>query len=1056
MGEDDPVWPTDNTSADGNRVQLELQKAGKTLNEEWNNITARMKGIRCFVNNNVKAANNVLATDGSDSEENVRVRICNLLTRMGYDEYHLEYSVGRRAADIFLPRHRIIIETKALHKADQPHKKPARDQDSPFEQLNHYLQTEIAKERASLFRDESDRRWTGLLTDGQVWHRWSYEHRDNPVAQEEEQNFRPANGNELVEWLTKILAGDPIGKPWIPNDPVPLFEIHCEELRAIYDGLQGTVANETETKQNLWGDLLRSSGMYPATPPARIRLFVSHSFLVALARGVIWSMAGEEGKPDAQQLLGDGFIAWIVQTMDGRNWAECLLARINEYDWRMRQGDVLRPLYEAFVSKEDRQDFGEVYTPDWLAELVVRETLDEEWCQKAIEAALAEIHNQKPLRGVGVLDPACGSGTFLYHAIRRLLEHESMATLTEGMRTQVAGRLVNGIDIHPVAYEFSRATILRALPSTPTGGPDDLRIYNGDALQLQDNTDGTVFNTANGGFQITSPGGSGTITLPRSFVERDDLAGLVRQLVESVQQGVPLPAHIRSCVEDDQSQAVLLEAYRLLGNIINREGNSVWGWFITNSAGPYLLSRHRVNRIVSNPPWVRISHINFSQRRKIIQEAADRADLWPEEHRNSSNFDIAQLFVKNCRESYLNNIADRAGWITKSSAIKAQHWEKLRAWRNKNIATGQIIDLVDVQVFGGGDARRCCLLFDMFRSSLGDGDQLVGNCPDGRPSMNSTREEAMNRIAWVVPDTITAAPSYYIRDGFRRGWVVYPKVLTKIEDLQEGQDAGTVLIKTKRSPRPPWAMVPEQELEIPESWAFPIIDTKDMLTFSMRPGDRQRAIIPLNQRGELLTHDEAMLNDGWTGLNNIYTEINGGDHHQPKPLMVLYRTMGALKAQLPLEPATGREQVVVLYPASGDIMRGCRFQPGQAVIASGLYYLTCDTPDEAAYLVALLNAPSLLEAFKSSRTSGRHFHLNPWRNIPIPVFDPTNNLHQELAALTPEAEEVAKVYLGELEPSQTLPVQWNLSRQIRTRLADAGIAGRIDAAVAQLLPDQVR
>ncbi len=49
----------------------------------------------------------------------------------------------------------------------------------------------------------------------------------------------------------------------------------------------------------------------------------------------------------------------------------------------MRRGDVLGPLYEAFVDARDRRDFGEVYTPDWLAELMVQETLDDDWCPSA-------------------------------------------------------------------------------------------------------------------------------------------------------------------------------------------------------------------------------------------------------------------------------------------------------------------------------------------------------------------------------------------------------------------------------------------------------------------------------------------------------------------------------------------------------------------------------------------------------------------------------------------------------------------------------------------------
>ena len=125
----------------------------------------------------------------------------------------------------------------------------------------------------------------------------------------------------MVAWLQKILKSAPVGKPWIPSNPASLFDRELKELRYIYFNLSGKVARETVTKKKLRGDLLRSSGMYPAAFPKRHWLFVSHSFLVALARGVIWSMSSETEEPDAQKLFGDGFIAWIVQTTGGQNWS---------------------------------------------------------------------------------------------------------------------------------------------------------------------------------------------------------------------------------------------------------------------------------------------------------------------------------------------------------------------------------------------------------------------------------------------------------------------------------------------------------------------------------------------------------------------------------------------------------------------------------------------------------------------------------------------------------------------------------------------------------------
>ena len=1011
------------------------------------------------MNNTEQAASRVLNIKSGVTEADIRVKICALLEVMGIDEYHLEYRVKSGSVDIYLPRLRTIIETKRKGMADNPYDSQAGDR-SPFEQVDGYLQSVIKSTYNSLFRDENNLRWTGILTDGQVWHRWTYEHRMNPTAQKEEQNFSPKTGRELATWLSEkfVCDSDYVGKPWIPSNPVSEFRDQMDELREIFTTLPESVANQTETKRKLWGDMLRSSGMYPNTEPARDRLFVSHSFLVALARGVIWSMSDLQNAPNPLDLFGDGFISWIVQTTIGQEWSKGLLTRINGYDWRMRKGDVLRPLYEEFVNKDDRRDFGEVYTPDWLAELLVREMLDDSWCKNSIEAALAEIHNNEPLFGIGVLDPACGSGTFLYHAVLRILNHETLYNLPDGVRTQIAARLVNGIDIHPVACEFSRATLLRALPCVPSGGTANLRVYNGDSLQLQGNREHSLFKANKGEVQIISPGGTGTISLPGSFVSRGDLAVLVEQFTDTARLRTDLPSHIFNSVETIEDRQQLAETHQQLTNIIQREGNSVWAWYITNSVGPYALASHKVNRIVSNPPWVKISKITVRDRHRNLQNAAQQYGLW-QGGQVAPHFDIAQLFIKKCREKYLNNPSkDPASWIVKSSAIKTTSWENFRKWRKDDRISAQTVNMVDVQVFGGGDARRSCLLFDIRKSSLGEAKILDGRCLGRPPNPESTLDEAIALIEWCeMPPPIPVGISDYHDRGFRNGATITPKVLTMVDSYIPA-DNGTVRVTTKASIHTPWVGVGQQTFTVKEQWLLPTINSNDVLVFSLMPGERQKAIVPVDLHGNLLSHDEVIYNNEWARLNDIYVEFRGQGQHTPPTLISQINHLSKLHRQLPLVQFDNNAPLLrVLYPSSGDIMRACRCPEGIAIATGGLFHRTCYSPEEAAYIVGLLNTPVLRKAFKESQTSGRHFQLNPWRKVPIPQFNQYNELHRELASLTIEAEASAVELLDELTKiSKHLPGQLGLSNRIRDRLLKNGISNRLDSVVRDLLPDQVR
>ena len=62
-----------------------------------------------------------------------------------------------------------------------------------------------------------------------------------------------------------------------------------------------------------------------------------------------------------------------------------------------------------------------------------------------------------------VMDPACGSGTFLFHAVRAVLDAADAAGLAKAEAVRRAAANIAGIDIHPVAVIIARVTYLLAL-----------------------------------------------------------------------------------------------------------------------------------------------------------------------------------------------------------------------------------------------------------------------------------------------------------------------------------------------------------------------------------------------------------------------------------------------------------------------------------------------------------------------------------------------------------------------------------------------------------------
>lgn len=164
-------------------------------------------------------------------------------------------------------------------------------------------------------------------------------------------------------------------------------------------------------------------------------LFARHSLLMRAAGAVVRRICGGDeevgfaGWPE--EVGGAGLVAEVQGAVDG-------------FAWDRVEHDVLREVYMAVLAAEVRKRGGEYYTPDWLAVRMVEQVVT------------------RPLEQV-VMDPSCGSGTFLFHAVRRVLAAADAAGMSaaEGV-ARAEGRVI-GMDVHPVAVALARATVAAAL-----------------------------------------------------------------------------------------------------------------------------------------------------------------------------------------------------------------------------------------------------------------------------------------------------------------------------------------------------------------------------------------------------------------------------------------------------------------------------------------------------------------------------------------------------------------------------------------------------------------
>ncbi len=164
--------------------------------------------------------------------------------------------------------------------------------------------------------------------------------------------------------------------------------------------------------------------------------------------------------------------------LDGGEFKQLLA--LSKLDWSDIEPAIFGTLFERGLDPAKRSQLGAHYTDrDSIMRLinpVIREPLLAEW-----EAVKAEIQKDKTkgrakaqkayvgflerLRLFRVLDPACGSGNFLYLALQTLkdLEHQTILEAeTLGLPRQfpsVGPEAVHGLELNPYAAELARVTV---------------------------------------------------------------------------------------------------------------------------------------------------------------------------------------------------------------------------------------------------------------------------------------------------------------------------------------------------------------------------------------------------------------------------------------------------------------------------------------------------------------------------------------------------------------------------------------------------------------------
>ncbi len=934
----------------------------------------------------------------------------------------------------------------------------------------------------------------GVLTDGRHWLlRWP---NAGPVKTTAPYGFvleAPERWFLLYEWLrdealVSLEAIQPdraaISAHFGPDSPS--YRRDLASLKTLYDSCSGY--QTIQIKRQLWHDLLRTAlGEIARTPEQMDDLFIRHTYLTAVIGMVVQASFGidirrmAEGNP-ADLLIGrqfrsqtglqgvveSDFFAWPTEVA-GLPLLRTLAHRVARFDWGNAPADVAAILYETVISPDVRRQLGEYYTPDWLARVMVRELV-------------ADPLNQR------VLDPACGSGTFLAEAVNHFIAAANRSGLHPKQVLDKLRTSVTGIDVHPVSVHLARAAwTLAARPAinkAAKSGFDasmSIPIYLGDALQLRFRT-GDMFAEHEVRIQVGDERNT-ELVFPVSLVDRaEDFDALMGDVAEAIERGDdPFIALDDNYITDPNERQVLEETIGTMRDLHTEGRDHIWAYYTRNLVRPVALSRRKVDVIVGNPPWLIYRNTARTLRTELERQSKDVYGIWVG-GRHANHQDISSMFFARSADLYLRD-GCVIGMVMPHSALQTGQHSKWRtgAWQAKSTgkgrgrAQGRIL-AVDFGHKTAWDLEglKPNTFFPVpasvvFARRIGENAEAASLSGEverwlGEPGGNPDRQTRIN-----ITDTSAGSVSPYA--GYsRQGASIVPRRLFFVEQtknlaiVQAGQ---TVNVNPRRGSqdKEPWrsldlAAITDQTIE--KTHLFEVHLGETLVPYATL--DPLEAVLPLRRgEGQFPTESDGIggvrvgglerrMRDRWRTVSRLWD-----DYKQPVNKLNLIGRLDyhrEFSSQLEWRTGSGDRPVRVVYSGWGA-PTSALLEDDSAIVDYKLFWVTCRHLEEANYLLAIINSEVLAEDVNKYTTPNwagktRDLQKKLWI-LPIPEFDPAEDLHVAISEAGEAAAAGAGRQLAQLRQERDRVTVTIARRELRKWLRESPEGRTVEDVVGRLL-----
>jgi type I restriction-modification system DNA methylase subunit len=733
-----------------------------------------------------------------------------------------------------------------------------------------------------------------------------------------------------------------------------------------------------------------------------------------------------------------------------------MIGRLDEYDpvtLSIETGesrDLLKELYQNLFPQKIRHDLGEYYTPDWLAQWVIEKV---------------GIKGNPDER---ILDPACGSGTFLVLAIQKVREFADEKMIPEKELLKKINENVIGFDLNPLAVIAARLNYLIAIRDLiKYGNQIEIPVYLCDSVMTPSEY-GELFTNNKG---VAAPGGRrGAVkelkTSAETFYIPTEIAasrGLVARYAEEleycVQHEYSPEEFIQRLKEEDLPvlhEDLHKDLFNMLTSLNKRDKNGIWARIIKNAFAPLFIQP--VDYVIGNPPWVNWESLP-GEYRQDSKELWFKYNLFPHKGMDAilgkGKKDISMIMTYVAMDKYLK-AHGRLGFVITQSVFKTsgagQGFRRFRINNEIPIAPVYCDDMVKIKPFEAANRTAVIVLerdkeleypvpYTVWKKKERQKidshtplsavlertlrDPFVGKPVDGRDKTSAWitgKTKALEAVNKVLGES-----AYKAHEGVNTGGANGVYWVEILQELAEGK----VLVRniTEGAKR----KVRQAEAVIEKDLLYPLVRGRDVRRWQAKPSahiimvqdpQKRRGIdesimkqkYPLTytylKQFERVLKSRAAYRRYFKESDPFYSMFDVGSYTLA-PWKVSWRYIAS-------------EFTCSVISADQDYSNNLIIPDHRLIVVS------FQTPEEAHYLCAVLNsAPSryLVNSYVISTQISTHV----LHNIYVPRFDLSVPGHQELASLSKQAHQVAKTGDGtrlrkvEAEIDKLTAPLWNLT-----------------------------